>query len=119
MIWVFRILAVAVATVILVLSLQPFTGSLGVNHADKVQHLLAYGLLAGLMALGWPRCRPVWIVAIAALFGLGVELAQGVMSQGRTASGLDALANLIGALLASFALPRARSLLRRRNERMR
>ncbi|MEM9601104.1 MAG: hypothetical protein AAF926_08780, partial [Pseudomonadota bacterium] len=44
MIWFFRALALSVATLILVLSLQPFIGPVSVNHGDKLQHFLAYGL---------------------------------------------------------------------------
>lgn len=100
----FRFAALSLALAIAVLSLQPATGVASVPHADKVQHLLAYGGLTGLMGLGWPKAGLLRLVLIAALFGLGIELAQGLSGLGRTLSLLDALANLLGACLAATIL---------------
>lgn len=65
---------------------------------------MAYGVLSGLISLGWPRWGPLRVIVIAALFGLAIEIAQGVLSDSRTASFLDALANLAGAASAVLAL---------------
>lgn len=97
MIWFFRLSAVLLAVAILLFSLQPATDFQGTLHADKVQHFLAYGLLAFLIALGWPKIRLIFVILIAALFGIGVEVAQGLTHFGRSASLFDGLANLIGA----------------------
>jgi VanZ family protein len=99
--FLFRLSAILTAIAILVLSLQPATGVATMPHADKLQHLLAYGGLAGLMALGWPSVRLWTLIWIAAGFGLSVEAAQGLSGLGRTASALDALANFSGACLAA------------------
>ena len=100
----FRIGAIALALAIVVLSLQPVTGTASIQHADKVQHLLAYGALAGLTGLGWPRLSIALAVAGSIAFGIGIEVAQGLGSAGRTASVADALANALGAGLAGLAL---------------
>lgn len=101
---VFRLAAVFAAVAIAVLSLQPGGGTAVFPHIDKLQHLVAYGTLAGLIGLGWPRLRLVWVVAVAALFGAGVEIAQGLAGTGRFMSVADALANTAGAGLAALAL---------------
>ena len=99
-----RVAAIGLAALILVLSLLPISGQASVPHADKVQHFVAYGALAGLAGLGWPRAG-LWVVAGgAALFGVGVEIAQAITPTGRSFSGLDMLANAGGAGLAALAL---------------
>lgn len=69
---------------------------------DKVQHFIAYGVLTGLVGLGWPKIRPFFLVFGAFFFGIGIEIAQGLGGYGRTASVLDALANLTGAAAAGL-----------------
>ena len=104
----FRIAAVLLALLITVGSLQPAGGGGSLPHVDKLMHLLAYGGLAGLAGLGW-RDIPLWaVVLLAALFGIGIEIAQATLTDGRTASVADGLANLLGALLAALALGRLR-----------
>ena len=80
-------------------SLRPAPEMMGVAGADKLLHLLAYGLIAGVAR--WAGLRGVWAVALAALWGAGLELGQGWMPTGRDASLADAAANLVGALLGA------------------
>ena len=104
----FKALAVLAALAIAYASLQPTGGTQSIPHADKVLHLIAYGGLAGLIGLGWWRLPLVWAVAVAAAFGAGVEIAQGVFTAGRTPSVADALANTLGAGLAAWVLSHIR-----------
>jgi VanZ family protein len=104
----FRAAALGLATIIAVLSLLPISGEASIAHADKIQHLLAYGALAGLIGLGWPGQKLFKVFLIASLFGLGVEIAQALAPTGRTLSGLDMLANMAGAALATFTLQSVR-----------
>lgn len=106
---IFRLCTVVFAAAILFLSLQPSTGQASIPHADKVQHVLAYGVLAVLTGLGWPRLRRVWLIVLPALFGVGVEVLQGAMAMGRTPSVLDAVANTLGAAIGSALIGRWRS----------
>lgn len=78
-------------------SIAPYTGSPSFNHFDKIQHIGAYGILAIMLALAWPRLRLRWLVILPALYGIGLEIAQALMPFGRTGSVWDALANLLGA----------------------
>lgn len=85
-------------------SLQPAGTMPGPAHIDKVQHALAYGVLSALIAMGWPKLRLFGVVMMATIFGIGIEIAQGLGGQGRMLSGLDALANAFGASLSAFII---------------
>lgn len=105
-----------VAFAVLTASLLP--GQSGVAAAgatpfgvDKIVHVIGYACLTYTVA-GAVRARTAGrlaavVVAVAA-FGAGVELVQPVV--GRTASPLDALANLAGAVAGAllWALSRSR-----------
>jgi len=71
----------------------------GVPHMDKVLHLGAYAVLAGLARIGWPKLWGGLIFFVLATFGIGIEIAQHSMNLGRTGSIADILANLTGTAL--------------------
>jgi len=96
----FKILTIAALAVILVMSLRPAVNLGSAAHMDKVAHLGAYAVLAGLARLGWPSLWGGIIFAALAVFGIGIELAQHFMDLGRTGSLADTLANMLGAALA-------------------
>jgi len=97
---IFKILTLAALTVVLVMSLQPSVGVGGPKHFDKVMHLGAYGVLAGLCRLGWPKVWGGILFLLLACFGIIIELSQHFMALGRTGSIADTLANMLGAALA-------------------
>jgi len=97
---IFQILAISTTLAVIILSLRPSLPSIEVPNSDKLMHFLAYGVLAGLTRLGWPRLWGGWIVIGFILLGVGLELGQYLMAQGRTASIADAFANSVGAILA-------------------
>lgn len=101
--WIIRFAAFAIALMVLILSLEPSQGP-GLPYVDKVMHFLAYGLIAGLIFLGWPSLKLWRVVLIATIFGICVEMAQGMTNLGRTPSILDAVANFAGALTSCFIL---------------
>jgi VanZ family protein len=101
---VFQLAAILMAGAILYLSLQSASGIAGPLYADKVQHALAYGILTALMALGWPKARLLLLIIVASVFGIGIEIAQGLGGQGRMLSGYDAIANGVGAMVAAATL---------------
>lgn len=96
----FQILTLLAILVILYMSLRPGVSTGGIQHADKLMHLLAYALMAGLARLGWPSLWGGWIVLGFIAMGVAIELAQHFMALGRTGSLADGLANAAGALLA-------------------
>ena len=93
-------LAILLAGFILVQSLTEAHTSLTVSNMDKVIHLLAYFVLGAATLPALPRLRPLLVWALLSLFGGGIEIMQGMMNLGRTASFFDGLANASGAFLA-------------------
>lgn len=86
--------------VVVVLSLTPPPAIELPRHGDKVEHLLAYALLAAsavqVFRRGWPvRCAGLGLV----LMGVALEFAQGALTATRMADPADALANTAGVLL--------------------
>ena len=70
------------------------------RHGDKVEHLLAYALLA---AAAVQVFRPgrflLGVGVVLVLMGIGLEFAQGALTATRMADPVDALANSAGVLL--------------------
>jgi len=70
---------------------------------DKVAHFGAYGLFAVLLSVNFVERRGVWgiglAVILAALFGVLMEILQGISGTGRNFDPVDMVANLLGALL--------------------
>jgi hypothetical protein len=78
--------------------------------ADKVVHAVSYAVIAGLAVWGTrvrgaraDLSRLVAIVLLVAAFGASIEVIQSVVP-GRTASGGDALANTVGAVVGVVAV---------------
>ncbi|MFG6110620.1 VanZ family protein [Stenotrophomonas nematodicola] len=73
-------------------------------NSDKVEHFLAYFVLAG-SAVQIYRTRAALLWAAAGLVGLGIgiEFLQAALTDNRMADAMDALANSIG-VLAGMAL---------------
>ena len=70
---------------------------------DKMNHALAYGVLAVLGGFGFKGWRSLLMVAIGlVVLGAGLELAQSVISY-RDGGITDALANFIGVAIGSVA----------------
>jgi len=85
-------------------SLRPTGASNAIPHTDKVLHLLVYALLGGAITLAWPKLSKWRIFWGCVVLGAALELGQGLMETGRTASIWDALANSIGAALGIYAV---------------
>lgn len=72
------------------------------DHFDKLQHLVAYGVLMGWWGQMYERSAQRWIVVALITLSLILEFAQ-QLSGYRTFDYLDGLANIMGVLVA-FAL---------------
>lgn len=83
----------------------PFDGP-GLPHIDKVQHLVAYGVLAVFACLAAGHRHAGLLAALVGYGGL-MELAQGLMAHGREPSLADAVANTLGVLLGAAIVSRA------------
>lgn len=71
-----------------------------IPHLDKLVHVACWGLLGFATWLTVARQRWLWAVGLAAVFGVLVELGQGLTTT-RSADLWDALADLIGAALGA------------------
>jgi VanZ family protein len=104
-----RVTAFVVTAVILWGTLWPTVSmpTVNITFSDKVWHVLAFWIWAGVVALGWPSLG--WrALAGAALVGATIELVQPLV--GRQAELADLGADLLGAALGAWS---ARRLLRR------
>jgi VanZ family protein len=98
------------AAVITVLSLIPNTELPDLKVSDKIEHLLAYVALGFCFASVVVRRDWGWLVLSLLAFGALIEVAQGMMSLGRSADVRDFVADgagiAIGLLLALTPLGR-------------
>lgn len=68
------------------------------GNLDKITHMVAYAVLTSGMVFAWPKRSLFIIFAFAFSFGVIIEIAQGTVAIGRTASLADAIANGVGIL---------------------
>lgn len=95
-----RTLFVLALLVVSVGSVIDTGSSPAVTLNDKLQHVLAFGLLALLARAAYPRCPP-WTRVLPGLLGYGLlmECVQGLLPW-REFSLLDLVADLCGAVMA-------------------
>ena len=97
--------ALAILVVIVVCLMPPPVLPPLPDNSDKVEHLLAYFFLAAVAVQLFAERRALWIVAIGLVaLGIGIEVAQGVLTSDRSADPHDALANTLGVLLGMSTL---------------
>lgn len=80
--------------------------SLGVDvpEGDKIEHLLAYGLLAAWAAWLFPSRRGLVVAALALVaLGIAMEFAQGAFTTDRMMDWRDAVADAIGVVAGARA----------------
>ena len=98
---VFRALAtgasIVCAAVIAYLSLAPADGLPNVIWWDKAQHFIAYAALGAPLSIALGRSRWLIAIALATAYGAMMELAQGTLTDGRSAELFDGIANACGA----------------------
>ena len=88
---------------IIALSLLPHETTPETGMWDKLNHALAYGVLAVLGGFGFKGRRSLLMVGIGlVVLGAGLELAQSVIPD-RTGSTYDVLANFVGIVIGSVA----------------
>lgn len=114
--WLFACIVWALAVLVLSLMAHPLKLPLPLLSWDKLQHASAYALLTFLAGYSWSRLWPGrqrvwgWAAGCAMLFGICMELLQGVMHNGRTSDPRDALANATGIFVAILLVRAWRSL---------
>lgn len=87
-----------VVVALLLSGLSPVPVPVAFDHQDKLYHVLGFAVLVLSGRLAFPRMRRVPLAAACVALAILIELVQGLMS-GRSASGADMLANLLGMAL--------------------
>lgn len=80
-------------------SLVPAGTGGAIPHMDKLLHGIVYALLAMGVSVAWPRLSKIYILIGCMALGAVLEVVQGIMALGRTASVWDGLANSVGTVL--------------------
>lgn len=83
-------------------SLRPAGTGGAIPHLDKVLHLAVYAILAAGITIGWPKLSKLRVFWGCVIFGAAMEIGQGLIGSGRTASVWDAVANSLGAALGVY-----------------
>ena len=91
--------AIVCAAAIAFLSLLPGDELPSQNLNDKLNHFIAYGVLTGLGVVGRGSRSLLLVTVLAIGYGVLLEVLQGLMPYGRSASTLDALANTGGVFI--------------------
>jgi hypothetical protein len=99
-----RILLFIAALTAFVMAILPHPPEVPVVSWDKLQHMAAFAVLAGLAALGFPRSSPFVVLAGLALFGGLIELVQAIPAIHRDSDAFDWLADIgAGAVVLALA----------------
>ncbi|WP_292536287.1 hypothetical protein [Mesorhizobium sp.] len=76
----------------------PDLGTAVTLHDDKLQHAIAFAVLAALGSLGWPEHK-ARIILVLAFTGAAIEVLQGSQLIGRDLDGFDWVADCAGMAL--------------------
>ena len=95
---VFRAAAVIWAMAVGFFSLLPSSHAVTSGLWDKLDHVIAFAVLAGLFRIAWQALAGGQVWLVATVYGGLIELGQ-MMSPGRYADVMDGLANALGACL--------------------
>lgn len=101
--WPFQFAFWAAAAFAFYMATQPNPPALPVETQDKVQHILAFSVLALLGVLAFPRLRGWWLGIGLAVFGALIEFVQAIPALHRDASVFDWIAD-VGAILVVLCL---------------
>ena len=112
--------ALAIAVVIAVCLMPPPPLPPLPDNSDKVEHLLAYFVLAACVVQLFASRRALLAAAVGlVVLGIGIEIAQGLLTTTRAADPRDAVANTLGVVLGmATALTPWRDLLLRWEKRL-
>ncbi|MEE4316377.1 MAG: hypothetical protein V2I74_05280 [Erythrobacter sp.] len=100
----FQLLFWAALAFAFVMASLPQPPTLPGDPGDKVLHILAFLVLAGLAAFAYPRLQLLVIFIGLAFFGAAIEAVQAIPTLGREASWMDWLADLGATALALLAV---------------
>ena len=93
-----------------VIAILPKPPTLPGDPSDKVQHILAFLVLAALASLAYPRARPLRIGLGLAAYGALIEFTQMIPALNRDAELLDWIADVAAASIVLILFAAARGL---------
>lgn len=96
--WGVRAIFSILLIIIIWKSIEPITGKSAIPHMDKILHFGAYAALCFVALSAKLLKEQKVIVGVVILIGLSMEVLQGLMGMGRSASVGDFIANTLGAL---------------------
>ncbi|UVI38510.1 teicoplanin resistance protein VanZ [Qipengyuania spongiae] len=102
----FRTGFVLALVAILAIALMPAARAPMVFASDKLNHILAFFVLAAGGRIAWPQLNGAVLVGLLAAYGGLIEILQWEMGYGRDADWMDFLADVI-AILAGMAVGHA------------
>lgn len=88
---------------ILALALMPSTEAPTVFASDKLNHMLAFFVLAAGGRVAWPKMHPAVLIALLAAYGGAIEILQWAMGLGREADWMDFVADVAAILVGAAA----------------
>lgn len=92
-----RLLFWAAALFALIMALDPHPPSFPGEPSDKVEHMIAFAVLAALGAVAYPRLALLKLFAGLSLFGAFIEVAQAIPALHRDSDPLDWVADTVAA----------------------
>ena len=99
-VWAMRVLFLLLLVIIIWKSIEPPQGRQSIPNMDKVLHFGAYAVLCFVAIQAKLIKSDVVILSVVIAIGILMEIMQGLMGFGRTASVADLVANTSGALLS-------------------
>lgn len=84
---------------IAMMSMTPMGAPPSGMHLDKLLHAIAYGALTFGLIFALPKHALPILFSASFIYGAIIEVLQGTLAEGRTASAFDAIANGVGAML--------------------
>ncbi|WP_394729406.1 VanZ family protein [Altererythrobacter sp. GH1-8] len=101
--WLVRLVFFSAAAFALVMASLPQPPPLPGAPQDKLLHILAFTVLATLIAPAFPRARIITLFCVLAVFGAAIEIIQMIPELGREASVMDWVADMgAAAITLSF-----------------
>jgi hypothetical protein len=86
-----------------VMAVLPHPPALPGEPPDKVQHIIAFSVLAALGAIAYPATSLLRLLAGLAVFGAAIELAQAIPALNRSSEFMDLVADVVAATVAGLA----------------
>jgi VanZ family protein len=87
-----------------VMAILPHPPQLPGEPTDKVQHIAAFATLTLLAGLGYPRLRPLVLLASLVAFGALIEFVQAIPALHRSSDVMDWLADVAAVLVMLAAV---------------